>query len=418
MTSPTAASLDTGGLAALGVLRLPNFRRYFVAQMASSAGMWNQRTAELWLLLELTGSGVSLGVGTALRTAPALFLAAPAGWLADRFDRRLLLTATQASRGVVGAAMAVLVFARTPPLAVFYALILLLGIINALDAPMRRSYVRDVVDDQHLRAAAGLHTATISMGRMIGPLGAGLAITLGGVGWAFTLSIVTAALAVSAVRAIQPIPRAAASGAASGRSGTAPDDHASGAGRTLQLVDVLVLLAAFSTLGWNIDVILPLLTDDVLGAGPLAFSGLVTCLSIGTLVGSLAAAGRPGSGQTFRSLVVPLLTFTVTLPLVAISDHLVVIAAGLVVAGTCGGVFLSASNASLQVVADRNPARQGRAVAAYTIVFTGTRAVGAPAIGALVDAIGARPAILMVAAVTAAASVLAIGGLHLRARGG
>ncbi|HWL42125.1 MAG TPA: MFS transporter [Ilumatobacter sp.] len=389
----------------LGVLRLENFRRYFVAQMASGAGMWNQRVAELWLLLELTGNGLSLGLGTALRTAPTLFLATAAGWLADRYDRRLLLTGTQAARGLTGIALAVIVFAGTPPVGLIYAIILVLGIINALDAPMRRSYVRDVVDEQHLRAAAGLHTATISVGRIIGPFAAGIAITLGGVGWAFLLSVASAAVAVTAVRAIVPVERGPASTPADATP--AGDGGAGRPPREIRLVDVVVLLGAFSTLGWNIDVVLPLLTDGVLGQGPLAFSGLVICLSAGSLIGSVGVAGRTSSGRSFRSLIMPLLAFCITLPLVAVSTHVAAIAVALLLAGTCGGVFLAASNASLQLVADRTPDRQGRAVAAYTIVFTGTRAIGAPVIGALVDQIGVRAAIVGVSGATAVTATIA-----------
>ncbi len=400
---------------ARGVLALANFRRYVYAQLSSGAGMWNQRVAELWLLLELTGDGLSLGLGTALRTAPAIFLARPAGWLADRYDRQLLLTSTQAARGVVGGTMAVVVMVGRPPLMAVYLLIFILGIVNALDGPMRRSFVRDVVDEDHLQSAAGLHTATISVGRIAGPLVAGAVIALWGLEWAFAVSVATAAMAIAAVRSIRPLaPTVVVDTPRRGRRTESPTSApAASAPLGLSFSDVLVLLGAFSVFGWNVDVVLPLLATDVLGHGPVAFSGLVICLSVGTLIGSVVATGRPHSGRTRASLVVPLLAFAATLPLVVASTHIAAIALALIVAGGWGGLFLSASNAALQLVAD--PARQGRMVANYSIVFTGSRAVGAPVLGWAVDRLGPRLAVVAVGVVTATSATLAATVLSRRA---
>lgn len=393
-------------------LAVPNFRRYVVAQLASGIGMWNQRVAELWLLLELTGTGLSLGVGTALRTAPALFLAIPAGWLADRFDRRRLLTLTQASRGVVGAAFALVVATGDPSLALVYAMILALGVVNGLDGPMRRSYVRDVVTRDHLRAAAGLHTATISVGRLIGPLVAGVAIATAGIATAFSMSVVTSAIAIATVRAIRPLtervpPHAEEPDAPSGEATPAEP-------LCVHLDEIMWLLGLFSILGWNIDVILPVFANSVLGQGPVAFSGLVICLSLGTFVGSLVASTLSRGNGRLRTMVRPLVLFSATLPVLASTDSLAAIALSTALAGAFGGAFLSHTNAAMQIAAEHSS--QGRTVAMYSMVFTGSRAFGAPVLGLAIDRLGARPTLVLVGAFTGVAGLCAARILDRRSR--
>src|SRR5918998_6311633 len=77
-------------------LSIPNYRRFFVGQVFARCGAWVQTVAELWLVLKLTGSGVSLGLTTALQFAPMLVLGAWAGLLADRLPKRRILLAAQA----------------------------------------------------------------------------------------------------------------------------------------------------------------------------------------------------------------------------------------------------------------------------------------------------------------------------------
>ena len=72
-------------------LRVPNYRRYFAGQLVSLSGNWMQTVAEIWVILTLTGSGVAVGVATALQFLPMLLLGALGGLIADRVPKRRLL---------------------------------------------------------------------------------------------------------------------------------------------------------------------------------------------------------------------------------------------------------------------------------------------------------------------------------------
>ena len=58
---------------------MPNYRRYFAGQLVSLSGNWMQTVAEIWVILSLTGSGVAVGVATALQFLPMLLLGAFGG---------------------------------------------------------------------------------------------------------------------------------------------------------------------------------------------------------------------------------------------------------------------------------------------------------------------------------------------------
>ena len=85
-------------------LRNRNFRIYIAAQTGSNIGSWIQITAENWLVLQLTDSGLALGITNALQFGPLVFFGLFGGVIADRFDRRRLLIATQGALALLAAA--------------------------------------------------------------------------------------------------------------------------------------------------------------------------------------------------------------------------------------------------------------------------------------------------------------------------
>src|SRR6478672_388668 len=87
---------------ALGALEVPNYRRFFVGQVVSAVGMWVQAIAVSWLVFDLTGSGVALGIASALQFLPIMLGGAWGGLLADRVDKRRLLLVTQSLSAIPG----------------------------------------------------------------------------------------------------------------------------------------------------------------------------------------------------------------------------------------------------------------------------------------------------------------------------
>src|SRR5438874_13825853 len=89
-------------------LRVRNYRLFASGQILSLTGTWMQRVAQDWLVLQLTHSGIALGITTALEFLPLLLLGMYGGLLADRYPKRVLLLFTQVASGVFAAVMGVL----------------------------------------------------------------------------------------------------------------------------------------------------------------------------------------------------------------------------------------------------------------------------------------------------------------------
>src|SRR5256885_12675348 len=99
MGSDPIGSVDPGSPPARGgtfrSLRVRNFRLFVTGQLLSNTGTWMQLVAQPWLVLQLTGSGVALGIDTGLQFLPILLFGAWGGVFADRFDNRRIQLVTQ-----------------------------------------------------------------------------------------------------------------------------------------------------------------------------------------------------------------------------------------------------------------------------------------------------------------------------------
>ena len=146
-----------------------NFRLYASAQFLHAAGMWAHRIAELWLVYEITDSALAVGIATSARAGASIVLAPVAGTLADRVDRRLLLSSTQFAKALTagGLAAAAVAMGEDIPLGLLYGAIMVLGVVGAIDTPLRRAFVRDVVQG---RVAAMYGVVFVGARAVGGPL--------------------------------------------------------------------------------------------------------------------------------------------------------------------------------------------------------------------------------------------------------
>ncbi|HVW17464.1 MAG TPA: MFS transporter, partial [Solirubrobacteraceae bacterium] len=172
----------------LASLAVPNFRRYFLGQVVSLGGNWAQVVGESWLVLKLTGSGVDVGVISALQFLPILLLSASAGVLADRFDKRRILLVTQPLMAAPALALWALYETGHASLLAVYALVLVRGTINAIDNPPRNSFLYEIVGPERLVNAVSLNNVVIHSARITGPALAAVLIAAFGVGPCFLVN--------------------------------------------------------------------------------------------------------------------------------------------------------------------------------------------------------------------------------------
>ena len=172
---PVSDLIETGQIDERGLrravqsLRDRRYRWWFVCQIFSSSGAMTQLVAQSWLVFRLTGNPFDLGVLGVVTWAPVLLGAAWGGALADRFDRRHLMMATQALFVVVNAIQAVLVGTGRIQLWMIFTLAALNGAVMAVDSPTRQVYVFQLVGRERLASAVGLFEVVINASRVLGP---------------------------------------------------------------------------------------------------------------------------------------------------------------------------------------------------------------------------------------------------------
>ncbi len=367
-------------------LAFRNYRLWFVGALVANIGTWMQRVAQDWLVLtHLTDdSGVAVGITTALQFAPALFLSAWAGVLADRMDRRKLLILTQGGMGVLAAGLGALVLSGHAQLWHVYVFAGLLGCVSALDAPARQTFVADMVPAARLPNAVGLNSASFNAARMIGPGVAGLLIAWVGTGWVFLINAVSfagtiVALLVMRVADLQPVQRSA-------RSKGQFREGLRYVRRRTDILVVMVVVGVVSTFGLNFQLTSAVMARTEFGKGPGEYGVLGSILAIGSLAGALMAARR--ERPRVRLVVGSALAFGVATGVMALMPTYELYALSTIPVGFASLTMLTAANATIQV--STTPQMRGRVMSLYLIVFLGATPIGSPLVGWVAEELGPR----------------------------
>jgi len=272
-------------------LRIRNFRIYLIGQLISLVGTWLQVTAQGWVVWELTGSTVALGTVSMLNTLPLFLLAPWAGAWADRFDRRVLLIATQLGAMLLAFILALLVLTNSVQLSHIYVLSLLLGIITAIDSPAQQAFLSDLTGaTDQIRKAINLNIMIVQVSRMLGPAVAGLVVGLVGAGVAFFLnglSFGTVVISLLLVRSMQAQAKTKAGEGALRGFGEA----ARFVLEQPRLRDALIFAGMATFLGIAIVLnILPAVASEMLGGDATTLGALMSASGAGALVGVVVFA--------------------------------------------------------------------------------------------------------------------------------
>ncbi|WP_028266168.1 MFS transporter [Arthrobacter sp. MA-N2] len=385
----------------LGVL---NYRIWFIGALISNIGTWMQRTAQDWLVFAHLSNhdAGAMGVTLALQLGPQLFLAPWAGLLADRYSRRRLLVMTQSAMAILSAGLGLLVLSGAAQLWHVYVFALLLGVVSALDAPVRQTFVSELVKDDYLSNAVALNSASFNVARMIGPAVAGILTVAVGPGWVFMINTLTFVAMLAAIRAI-PVsslrvqPRAAA-GKGRIREGlryvrNRPD-----------IVVVLVAIFIMGTFGLNFVLFIAAMVGTEFGMDAGAFGLLNSIMAIGSVAGALLSArrGRPRMRLIFAASG----GFGIASGLAALAPNYTLFALALIPCGLFALTMITSANGYVQSTTE--PVMRGRVMALYMAIFMGGTPIGAPFVGWVANVAGPRWAVGVAAAAGASTAVVGI----------
>jgi MFS family permease len=386
--------------AMFAALSVPNFRRFVSGQSLSLIGTWVETVAQALLVLQLTHSGLVLGLTTAARYAPILLLSPYAGLLVDRYPKRRVLLGTQAGLGLVSATLGAAVLAGDVRLWQVVVLAVLFGMLSAVDNPARQAFVQEVVGHDLVRNAVSLNTTLVNVARVVGPTIAAVLVSTVGIGWCFVVNAISfgfviislISLDTSGLHPVPPVPRRRGQLRAGLRY--AADVPA--------IIRPLLMMALVGTFTFEFEVSLPLLAERTFHGSSTTYSWLIGALGAGAVAGGLYAARSAGTGVA--RLIRAAFGYAIAVGLVAVAPTLATAIAACVLVGVASVIFLTTGNATIQLASD--PEYRGRVTALWSTALVGSTAIGSPVIGGLSDLAGPRYALALGAAACLAAAIV------------
>lgn len=361
-----------------------NFRLFFVGQLVSQVGNWLTMIAATLFVLDLTDSGIAIGVLTACQFAPVLIFGMWAGAIVDRQEKRRLLLIVQVVAMAQSFALTFLAFMGHPPLLAVYLVSIVGGFVVAIDNPARRAFIIEMVEEDQVTNAVSLNSALMTSARVIGPVLAGALIALVGFGWCFSIDAFSYFGALTALFLMRTselrrppiVPRAARQIRAGFRY----------VRRLPELWLPLLMMALIGTFAFNYQVVMPLLVERDFGSDDTVFTLLFSCLSVGSLLGALYMARR--TSVYLRTSVTTAAWLGASTLGLAVAPSLLTAFAVSVVIGFAMTAFLTAASATVQIAAD--PAMRGRVLAIQGVVILGSAPIGGPIVGAVCEVWGPR----------------------------
>jgi MFS family permease len=414
------------------VLRNGPLARLLVGEFVSSIGDWLYLVAILILVYQVTEDPFILGLVGAARVLPYLVLSIPAGIVADRFDRRLVLLSTDAARGLLMLVIAAIVFVDGP-LWLVIALAIAGTCFATFFGPAIGAYLPSLVTDEEQLGPANSAWSTLdNLAFMIGPAVAGILIAAGGLVVAFLLNAASFGVialilwglppnrpaGATVVAPEAPAEAGATAGPESAAAGPEPGlpagvgGDAGGHGARpalgpavlvplggLVLIDVVASFA-----GGGLSVLTVIIATTTLGGGEEATGFLNAGIGLGGFVGALVAGAL-----VLRPSLVPVLAggaVVAAIGLVGVGyAPLLGVAVAAIAVASAGSIVVEITETTVfqRAVPD---AIRGRALGVIGTLTTITFAAGSFFLPVASGYVGVGPALLVTGVAVAAAGMI------------
>ncbi|HEX4814741.1 MAG TPA: MFS transporter [Nonomuraea sp.] len=372
-------------------LKVRNYRMFAMGGIVSNVGTWLQRTAQDWLVLDLTdGSGAALGTATALQFVPMLIFGMFGGVLADRYPKRPILVAAQSLMALLALSIGVLTMTGAAQVWHVYVMAFLLGLIACVEVPTRQAFVVEMVGRRDLPNAIALNSSIFNLARVVGPALAGVLIyLLGGTGPIFLINALTFGAVISSLilmrkselNVSEPVPRA---------KGQLREGLRYVIRHEALLMPVL-LIGFVSMFSQSFPMSIALMARETFDAGASSFGLASSMFAVGALGGALLAARR--ARPTRKLLFAGAIGFGLFQIVSGLAPAYAAYLALLVPAGIALITVNTAANAAVQLAT--SPEMRGRVMGIYMLVFTGGAPLGAPLVGWLSELGGPRAGVIM-----------------------
>jgi MFS family permease len=372
--TPAAAALPPRS--ALGrtfsALQYPDFRLVWFGALTSTTGTWMQTMAQAWVVYDLTGSALLLGVDAFLSTGPMLLFSLFGGVIADRMERRKIMLASQYLQMTFAFVLGFLMWTHTVQIWHIFLLSFLTGSAQSFSGPAYASLLPLLVRREDVPNAIAMNSMQFNLARVIGPVLGGLALTAWGAAACFFLngfSFIAVIIAYLIIRT--PIIRGSGE-----RKGIMAEMRQGFAfvisKRTLLRLTFLSFVGTF--LGMPIVTFLPVVAKVIFAAGPKTYTQLLTAYGVGSVVGALFVAASSHIPQKGRFALILQVLFAALLIAFAVSRRFPLSLAIAFGAGACivGVISLYSSLVQLSTA----DSMRGRVMSIFMLAFRGGMPLG------------------------------------------
>ena len=373
-----------------------DYRLLWFAALGSTIGTWMQKFAQSWLVSDLTNSSAFyLALDDFLSQLPIVLFMMIGGVMADRHDRRRLLTGSQYVQAMAAFLLAALVFSDYVTIWHVLALSFISGCGQAFGGPAYQSLIPSLVPKRDLPNAIALNSTQFNLSRLLGPMSGSLIVLSLGTAVCFFLNSASFFIVVLVLTMIHPVPRPT-----SGPRRTILTELGGGLtymrnDRLMLTLTVLVFVSTF--LAMPISTFLPIFAREVLttndpAAAITQLSILMALQALGAIVGALLI----GSLGRFRHMGRAVLSIQFALGLLlaafALSSTVWLSYLVLFVAGVASMSLFSISFSIVQLAVPEE--LRGRVVSIYMVALRGGWPLGALVAGTLATAYSA-PTVLV-----------------------
>jgi MFS family permease len=364
-----------------------NFRLVWLAALGSTIGTWMQQYAEGLLVFRLTGSKFYLALDTALGQAPILLFMLIGGVIADRYDRRKLLTGSQLTQAFAAFSLTLLVFTNHVTIWHILFFSFFAGCGQAFGGPAYQSLIPTLVPREHLPNAIALNSTQFNLSRVLGPMIGSAVLLFIGTAACFGLNGLSFFLVVFTLASLHlpPAPPRPTEGHKPIR-----EDLAIGVNyvkTTRVVLSLVVLAAAASFLAQPLITLLPAIAATDFGWGPhlpeTRLAILQACQGSGAIIGALTVGGI-GRFKGMGRALIGLQVLMGILIIAFTNTHIWLIncALMLVIGMTFMSMF-SISFSSIQLAVPDNI--RGRVISIYMVALRGAGPLGGLVTGTAAD---------------------------------
>ena len=387
-------------------LKNGNYRKFYIATLVSTFGTFTQRVAQDWLTLDLTSSAKSLGLIVAAQFLPGIIFAIYGGVLADRYDQKRILFWLNFAGFVIATSTGILVATGQITFEILLFSAFLLGIFTGLDGPVRQSYYVLLVGDKDLPNALSWNQINLNIGRLVGPITAGLLIEHFGTSPGFIINGGTYLIAIIFLTTINVALYFPAHELEELEEKATLFDSLRYLRDNRTVLIPVAVVCAIAMVGQDMQMTSTLMARTVFDVSPTSFGLIVSILALGAITGSLAVA-RTRTEIDIAFLGRKAFYMGLTWLLVASAPNYLTYAITLFFAGYFAMGINISGNMSIRRFAD--PRHYGRIWGIYISLWVGALAIGGPLLGWLSETFSVRSSIYFGAVITLIISI----GLHI-----